>query len=154
MEDDSEKKYSIYNWTPNKGESPYYYGSEYPKYEYVPFKYRILNKKEADKIFDSNLSKEKYLGEISFFMDIWDLHLVDNIRVTNLINPASYTDKEGNKYFNFLKIINEIEYLIEEHKPVNVYLSYPFSTKIEQHVRFTIRRIKSLQRQFYFFDDK
>lgn len=132
MKEKSDRKYTLYNWTPDKEEAAYTYGSEYPKYEYIPFEFRFLNDDESFNITDKSLNKENYLGEVFFFTDIWDLHLVNNIRVTNLINPTSYKGKGMREIFNFLNIIEKTDNLLNGDEPVKVYSFYPFSIMIEQ----------------------
>ncbi|MEZ4994020.1 MAG: hypothetical protein R2824_26580 [Saprospiraceae bacterium] len=131
MEDKDEQKYILYNWSPEKKESPYSYGSEYPKYEYVPFKFRILEDKDTADLHKNRLLEEKKLGEMAMLAELWDLHLVDNIRVSNLINPV-YLIKDELQVDNFMEIIDLSSSLLDESKPVKVYASYPFWVWVEQ----------------------
>ena len=128
----SNKKYKLANWSPDKNESPYEYRSEYPKYEYTPYNFKILDDAEAERVFKEELIEEKSRGEIFICLGLWDVHLIEEPRTSRLIRPTEYQDPNGNKKFYYFEILCKTDNIISENQPIRAYATYPFHTVVEQ----------------------
>ena len=126
------KEYILYNWTPERDQSGYDYGRDRIKYEYTPFKFEISEKGKNPYLKENEFIKEKYKGELVFLSDMWTLHLIEKVEISDLINPVYFVDKAGSREADLLEILKQTWNLVEEKKPVKVKLSYPFERQIEQ----------------------
>ena len=112
-------------------------------YEYTPFSFEILDKDSAFQQEENRFDQgKKYKGELVFLSEMWALHLIERIEISDLINPVCFIDEYGYKETDLLEILNKTDGLIDANLPVKVRLSYPFEVQIEQIIN-PLKLVKS-----------
>ena len=119
------------NWTPDKDESPYSYGTEYPKYALKDFSWEIISEEERQEFTNEGKLENEFVSEAWVLAEMWDLHLINQLRVTRLIKPVRYLTKGGDFITDFIEIREKLEDDLDDYQPITIYVTYPFNSLIE-----------------------
>ena len=120
----------LYNWNPQKNESPYLYGSQSLKYIYTPFQFKILDFEEEEDFKKKALNAQKQKGVVLIYYELWDLQLIENIEVSFMLRPLFNHFAEGKFEDSYFQNRNDAETWIDTERPLEIYIEYPFAVPI------------------------